>query len=258
MKHPFSIIAHFTLCVSLFTTSLIAQQVPAPTIAPEEKKEKQPDFLYAKKYDAKVKAIQIAMGTGGIGTKRHPKQKQILETIPDLTIIIKEKNVIWKVEKEEYKLTDDQLKKKLKAVSGALAEDIKVIIKSSPQNLFNTVVKVLDIVQKAGYGNITFAVDKEGQEKVEELAGKPVGQKNRFTVGGFVKNPNVFKYRVGIRLYDAYCEAGQASEFGDVKRVKLIRNGKSFIYDLSKDAHKQLKIYPGDMIEVMQKRWQSN
>ena len=78
------------------------------------------------------------------------------------------------------------------------------------------------------------------------------------TVGGKVRAPGPKPFSRNMTLYDAVMAAGGPTEFGAINRVKLYRNGKAFTYDLTQGAHKLLKVYPRDTIDVPQKNWLGN
>jgi len=73
------------------------------------------------------------------------------------------------------------------------------------------------------------------------------------SVGGFVKRPGPVPFMRGMTLFQAISAAGGETAFGSIKRVALYRNGKKHVYDLRKQAHMQLRVYPGDSINVPQK-----
>lgn len=75
------------------------------------------------------------------------------------------------------------------------------------------------------------------------------------TVGGYVRRPGPVKYMPGLTLYQAVQAGGGANEFGSMKRVKLIREGKLRQYDLTKTQFKGVRVEPNDTIEVPQKNW---
>ena len=77
----------------------------------------------------------------------------------------------------------------------------------------------------------------------------------RFTVGGQVKLPGPKPFTNGLTLYTAVQTAGGKTPFGATNRVKLFRNGKVYQYNLKDDRHKNIRIYPGDAIEVPQTDW---
>jgi protein involved in polysaccharide export with SLBB domain len=78
-------------------------------------------------------------------------------------------------------------------------------------------------------------------------------------VGGQVRSPGPKKYNRGLTLYQAVQAAGGATEFGHMKRVKLLRGGKQRQYDLTQLQFMQIPLEPNDTIEVPQKRpWDTN
>lgn len=74
------------------------------------------------------------------------------------------------------------------------------------------------------------------------------------TIGGFVKRPGPVKYMRGMTLFQAVAAAGGETAFGSLKRVELMRRNKRYVYNLRLLKHRQLKVYPGDSINVPQKR----
>ncbi len=75
----------------------------------------------------------------------------------------------------------------------------------------------------------------------------------RVSVGGFVKRPGPIPFARGMTLFQAVAAAGGETAFGSIKRVELHRNGKKYTYDLRKSSHMNVKVYPGDTINVPQK-----
>lgn len=78
------------------------------------------------------------------------------------------------------------------------------------------------------------------------------------TVGGQVGGSGTKPFLEGMTIYDAVSAAGGPTPFGAMNRVKLYRNAKVYTYNLKTDSHKQVKIYPGDAIEVPEKNWLGN
>lgn len=72
-------------------------------------------------------------------------------------------------------------------------------------------------------------------------------------VGGQVRRPGPVNFRKDLTLWSAIQEAGGATEFGSMRRVKVIRDGKSTEHDLTKDDAKMLAAKAGDTIEVPEK-----
>lgn len=75
----------------------------------------------------------------------------------------------------------------------------------------------------------------------------------RVTVGGFVRSPGPVASGEGLTLRAAIDQAGGASEFGSMRRVKLIRDGKLRQFDLTDEKVGPVAVEPADTIEVPQK-----
>ena len=90
------------------------------------------------------------------------------------------------------------------------------------------------------------AADKsEKSSKVEETS--------IVTIGGQVRRPGPVAMNNKLTIYQAIQAAGGASEFGAMRRVKVIRDGEEKIYDLTKTKNMELKVEPDDTIVVPQK-----
>ncbi len=74
-------------------------------------------------------------------------------------------------------------------------------------------------------------------------------------VGGQVRRPGPVPYNRNMTLYQAIANAGGATEFGSMNRVKVLRAGKQKIYDLKELRFMQIPLEPDDTIEVPQKNW---
>ncbi len=77
-------------------------------------------------------------------------------------------------------------------------------------------------------------------------------------LGGQVRGPGPKPFRKGLTLYQAVQAAGGATEFGSMKRVKLFRNGRQTLYDLTKAQFMNVPVLPNDTIEVPQKNMLGN
>ncbi|MES2923432.1 MAG: polysaccharide biosynthesis/export family protein [Verrucomicrobiota bacterium] len=73
------------------------------------------------------------------------------------------------------------------------------------------------------------------------------------TVGGQVRSPGPVPFAKELTLWGAIQARGGATEFGSMRRVKLIRNGSERTYDASKAQIKQMSLQRNDIIEVPQK-----
>jgi len=75
------------------------------------------------------------------------------------------------------------------------------------------------------------------------------------TVGGQVRSPGPVMYRKKLTVYTAILAARGATEFGAMKRVKVIREGKTTVYDMTDDKQKSVEVKPDDVVEVPQKNF---
>ncbi|RYD46722.1 MAG: hypothetical protein EOP85_06890 [Verrucomicrobiaceae bacterium] len=74
------------------------------------------------------------------------------------------------------------------------------------------------------------------------------------TIGGQVRRPGPVPFRKDLTIYAAVQAAGGgATEFGSMRRVKVIRDGKVETHDLTKDDTKSVLLQKNDTIEVPQK-----
>lgn len=71
------------------------------------------------------------------------------------------------------------------------------------------------------------------------------------TVGGEVRQPGDVPFRPGINLYSAISSRGGPTEYGEMKKVKLIRGKNERIYDLRKvTAENNPELMAGDQVVV--------
>ncbi|GAA5125368.1 hypothetical protein GCM10023212_26950 [Luteolibacter yonseiensis] len=73
------------------------------------------------------------------------------------------------------------------------------------------------------------------------------------TVGGYVRRPGPVPHTKDLTIYGAIQTAGGPSEFGSMRRVKVIRDGKVVNFDLTKDEQKSALTLKNDTIEVPQR-----
>jgi protein involved in polysaccharide export with SLBB domain len=74
-------------------------------------------------------------------------------------------------------------------------------------------------------------------------------------VGGSVRQPNRIPFTEDLTLLSAINASGGFNDFADQKRVRLLRGSEVTIYDVRqfrKDPSKDVKLQPGDRIEVPQ------
>jgi len=73
-------------------------------------------------------------------------------------------------------------------------------------------------------------------------------------VGGQVTRPGLIEYRDNTTIFSMIVAAGGPTEFGTLKRVKVVREGKQVQLDLTKASLKNQEIAkPDDYIEAPQK-----
>ena len=97
--------------------------------------------------------------------------------------------------------------------------------------------------------SITSLKDVESErKKIEE------GNQKFVTVSGQVGRSGPQAYRPGLRLIDVV-SAAAPNEFAAQNRVELLRNGKTYKYDMKIPAHTVVKVYPNDQIKLNQKKW---
>jgi len=77
--------------------------------------------------------------------------------------------------------------------------------------------------------------------------------KGSVIVGGQVRNPGAVKFKEGMTLAEALDAAGGSTEFGNVSKVTLIRDGKAKVFNGNKTESKVIPLKPGDNLEVPQK-----
>jgi len=72
-------------------------------------------------------------------------------------------------------------------------------------------------------------------------------------VGGQVKRTGPVPFSKELTLWGAIQAAGGATEFGSMKRVKVIRDGNQRTYDVTKPQFMQIPLQRNDTIDVPQK-----
>lgn len=96
------------------------------------------------------------------------------------------------------------------------------------------------------YKNPVFQVIENNQQNIDEQL---------VIVGGFVRRPGPTPFFDRMTLWQAIQAAGGANEFGSMNRVELTRNGNVTKYDCTKPGNAQIRLRPGDAINVPQKNW---
>jgi polysaccharide export outer membrane protein len=99
------------------------------------------------------------------------------------------------------------------------------------------------------YTNPTFQVIDSSDKTVDERV---------VYVGGQVKRSGPVPIRGNLTLYQAIQAAGGPTEFGSMKRVRLLRGGAQKEYDVSVSQFMRIPLVPNDTIEVPQKNMFGN
>ena len=73
------------------------------------------------------------------------------------------------------------------------------------------------------------------------------------TVGGQVKGSGPVPFTKELTLWGAIQARGGPTEFGSMRRVKLIRNGRQTVHDVTKPENMQMPLQRNDTIDVPQK-----
>ena len=106
---------------------------------------------------------------------------------------------------------------------------------------------LIAITVLSGIGLINDSHAQEAQAKSAET-------QKTLTVGGHVRRPGPVALTKTSTLYEVIQNAGGATEFGAIGRVKVFRDGKLHgTYNLKEDAQKMTKVVAGDTIEIPQK-----
>jgi protein involved in polysaccharide export with SLBB domain len=74
-------------------------------------------------------------------------------------------------------------------------------------------------------------------------------------LGGQVRRPGQVEYTPGLTLWQAIQAAGGSTEFGSMKRVKLIRGTSQKTFDLTQSQFMRVPLEQNDVIDIPQKNW---
>ena len=73
------------------------------------------------------------------------------------------------------------------------------------------------------------------------------------TISGFVRSPGARPFTPGLTLFQAVANGGGATEFGDLKRVMLMRGKTSRVYNLNNMQDRNIPLEVNDTIDVPEK-----
>jgi protein involved in polysaccharide export with SLBB domain len=87
---------------------------------------------------------------------------------------------------------------------------------------------------------------------ISTAEGGTINQQQVF-IGGQVRRSGPVPFSNDLTLWQAVQAAGGPTEFGSMKRVKLLRGGAQKTYDLTQPQFMRIPLRPNDAIEVPQK-----
>ncbi|PAW60924.1 MAG: hypothetical protein B9S37_07115 [Verrucomicrobiia bacterium Tous-C3TDCM] len=118
-------------------------------------------------------------------------------------------------------------------------------------------------VSIAGMSTNAAAAKLEGIYKTNGIYTSPTFQisatsadairQDQVTISGFVRGAGPKFYTPGMTLYQAVAAAGGPNEFGDMKKVLLMRGKSSRVYNLNNLQDRNVILQPDDTIEVPEK-----
>lgn len=110
----------------------------------------------------------------------------------------------------------------------------------------NAAAAKLEGVYKANgiYTSPTFQISATSADAIRQ---------DQVTISGFVRGAGPKPYTPGMTLYQAVAAAGGANEFGDMKRVLLMRGKTSRVYNLNNLQDRNIVLQPDDTVEVPEK-----
>lgn len=119
-------------------------------------------------------------------------------------------------------------------------------------------------VQAAGMSSAALQSSLQSRYKSAEIYTNPTIQvivdsntaqveQESVTVGGFVRRPGPVPFTRELTLWQAIQAGGGATEFGSMKRVRVLRDGKQREYDVTKAQYMTIPLQRNDTIQVPQK-----
>jgi polysaccharide export outer membrane protein len=110
----------------------------------------------------------------------------------------------------------------------------------------NAAAAKLEGVYKANgiYTSPTFQISATSADAIRQ---------DQVTISGFVRGAGPKPYTPGMTLYQAVAAAGGPNEFGDMKKVLLMRGKTSRVYNLNNLQDRNIILQPDDTVEVPEK-----
>src|SRR4051812_30431257 len=121
-------------------------------------------------------------------------------------------------------------------------------------------IPLIGQIKAAGLSTTQFARNVERKLVSEKIFTRPTvvitpqAQSRFVTVGGGVRQSGAVPWSTDLTLSAALKRAGGASDFGNISKTRLTREGKTAVYNLKRaakgDQTQNPKLLPGDEVEV--------
>ena len=154
----------------------------------------------------------------------------------------------------------DQLEIRLSGVPGEDASQVSASYTIDGQGYVN--LPHIGKIQAAGKTQADLQSAIEGAYKSQQIYSNPtitISSGGRFVnVGGDVKAPRRVEFTPDLTILSAINACSGFTDYANQKKVRLLRDGKVVIVDctlIRKDPSKDIRLKPGDSIEVPQSFW---
>ena len=126
-------------------------------------------------------------------------------------------------------------------------------IKASGRSASSVAKSVEAAYKKAGMykdPRITIISNQDVNDKINKDG---IRSRELVNIGGHVRSSGPKPYHNGMTLFSAISAAGGPDPFGAMNRVELFHKGRKKIYNMKKAADMNIRVYPGDIINVPEK-----
>ena len=126
-------------------------------------------------------------------------------------------------------------------------------IKASGRSASSVAKSIEAAYKKAGMykdPRITIISNQDVNDKIEKERQRG---KELVNIGGHVRASGPKPYHNGMTLFSAISAAGGPDPFGAMNRVELFHKGRRKVYDMKKAADMNVRVHPGDIINVPEK-----
>ena len=126
-------------------------------------------------------------------------------------------------------------------------------IKASGRSASSVAKSVEAAYKKAGMykdPRITIISNQDVNDKINK---ESIRTQELVNIGGHVRSSGPKSYHNGMTLFSAISAAGGPDAFGAMNRVELFHKGRKKIYNMKKAADMNIRVFPGDIINVPEK-----